>query len=107
MAVCQLEVCGRLPGSLSDQLWRNLKNTETPAMILIEGKFPLTWFLTTALLSMRETKVSSAYTWREDTAERVYTKIYIALKSMQSLWQHANVIVRPNISNLLANLGTW
>ena len=39
---------GRLPGPLSDQLWRNLKNAATPAMVLIGGEFPLTWFLTTA-----------------------------------------------------------
>ena len=32
----------RLPGPLSDQLWGNLKNAETPAMVLIEGEFPLT-----------------------------------------------------------------
>ena len=64
---------GRLPGPLSDQLWRNLKNAETPAMVLIEGEFPLTWFLTTALLSKRETKVGSVYTWTDDTAEGVYT----------------------------------
>ena len=24
---------GRLPGPLRDQLWRNLKNAETPAMV--------------------------------------------------------------------------
>ena len=63
---------GRLPGPLSDQLWRNLKNAQTPAMVLIEGEFPLTWFLTTALLFKKETKVSSVYTWTEDTAEGVY-----------------------------------
>ena len=62
---------GRLPGSLSDQLWRNLKNAETAAMVLIEGEFPLTWFFTTALLSKRETKVSSVYTWTDDIAEGV------------------------------------
>ena len=33
---------GRLPGPLSDQLWRNLKKAETSAMVLIEGEFPLT-----------------------------------------------------------------
>ena len=69
MAACQLEV---LPGPLSDQLWRNLKNAETPAMVLIEGEFPLTWFLTSALLSKREMKVSSVYTWTDDTADVVY-----------------------------------
>ena len=63
---------GRLPGPLSDQLWRNLKNAITAAMVLIEGEFPLTWFFTTALLSKRETKVSSVYTWTDDTAEGVY-----------------------------------
>ena len=47
------------------------KNAETPAMVLIEGEFPLTWFLTTALLSKRETKVSSVYTLTDDTAEGV------------------------------------
>ena len=52
---------GRLPGPLSDQVWRNLKNAETPAM---EGEFPITRFLTTALLSKREMKVSSVYTWQ-------------------------------------------
>ena len=41
-------------------------------MVLIEGEFPLTWFFTTALLSKRETKVSSVYTWTDDTAEGVY-----------------------------------
>ena len=60
---------GRLPDPLSDQLWRNLKNSETPALVLVEGEFPLTWFSTTALLSKRETKVSSVYTWTDDTAE--------------------------------------
>ena len=44
---------------------------ETAAMVLIEGEFPLTWFFTTALLSKRETKVSSVYTWTDDTAEGV------------------------------------
>ena len=42
-------------------------------MVLIEGEFPLTWFFTTALLSKRETKVSSVYTWTDDTAEGVYS----------------------------------
>ena len=63
---------GRLPGPLSDQLWRSLKNAETPPMVLIGGEFPLTWFLTTALLSKQETKVSSVYTRTDDTAEGVY-----------------------------------
>ena len=46
----------------------NPKNAETPAMVLIE--FPLTCFLITALSSkQRETKVSSFYTWTDDTAE--------------------------------------
>ena len=62
---------GRLPGPLSDELWCNLKNAETPAMVLIEGEFPLTCFLTTASLFKRETKVSSVYTWTDDTAEGV------------------------------------
>ena len=48
---------GWLPGPLSDQLWCKLKNAETPAMVLTEGEFPLTWFLTTALLSKRETRL--------------------------------------------------
>ena len=48
-------------------------------MVLIEGEFPLTWFFTTALLSKRETKVSSVYTWTDDTAEGVYTSLGILL----------------------------
>ena len=66
---------GRLPGSLSDQLWRNLINAETPSMVLIEGEFPLNCFLTTALLSKRETRVSSVYTWTDDTAEGVMNAV--------------------------------
>ena len=62
---------GRLPGPLSNQLGRNLKRAETPTMVLIEGELPLTWFLITALLFKRETKVSSVYTWTDDTAEGV------------------------------------
>ena len=41
-------------------------------MGLVEGECPLTWFLTTALLSKPEMKVSSVYTWRGDTAEGVW-----------------------------------
>ena len=63
---------GRLPGPLSDQLWSYLKNAETLAMVLIEGEFPLTWFLTTAFLFKREREVSSVYTWTDDTDEGVY-----------------------------------
>ena len=52
-----------------------MENAETAAMVLIEGEFPLTWFFTTALLSKRETKVSSVYTWTDDTAEGVYRHV--------------------------------
>ena len=38
------------------------------SMGLLEGEFLLSWFLTTALLSKPETKVSSVYTWTGDTA---------------------------------------
>ena len=44
-------------------------------MLLIEGEFQLNWFLTTVLLSKRDTKVSSVYTWTNDTAEGVYVKM--------------------------------
>ena len=46
---------GSLPGPLSDQLWWHLKNSETSPIGLVEGEFPLTWFLTSALLSKPET----------------------------------------------------
>ena len=62
---------GRLPGPRSGQLWRHLKISETPPMVLAGGEFPLTWFFTTALLSKSETKVSSVHTWTCDTAEGV------------------------------------
>ena len=41
------------------------------SMGLVEGEFPLTWYLTTASLSKPETEVSSVYTWTGDTAEGV------------------------------------
>ena len=31
---------GRLPGPLRDQLWRNLKNAETPAMVFYRRGIP-------------------------------------------------------------------
>ena len=38
-----------------------LKNSETPHMGLGKGEFPLIWFLTTALLSKSEKKVSTVF----------------------------------------------
>ena len=66
----------RLPVPLSDQLVRNLTNSETLPMGLVEGKFALTWFLTNVLVSKLETKVSSVHTWPGDTAEGVYMCIF-------------------------------
>ena len=51
----------------------------------VEGEFPLAWFLTAALLSKPEMKVSSVYTWRGASAEGVWiflgqnmtTQVYI------------------------------
>ena len=61
---------------------------------LVEGKFPLTWFLTTALLSKPEMKVSSVYTWRGDNTEGVLiflgqymtTQVYILQIMLPSIF---------------------
>ena len=60
MAACQLE------------LLAGCQVHSAKSMGLVEGEFPLTWFLTTALLSKPEMKVSSVYTWKGDTAEGVW-----------------------------------
>ena len=59
---------GRLPGPFSDQL----KNYETPAMILVEVNLPLAWSQTRTVLFTRQMKVCSIYTGIDDTAEGVY-----------------------------------
>ena len=60
MAACQLE------------LLAGCQVHSATSMGLVEGEFPLTWFLTNALLSKPEMKVRGVYTWRGDTAEGVW-----------------------------------
>ena len=55
-------VVGRLPGPVGDHLWLNLKNFETLAMVLVGEEFPLSWFLTTTLLSTPQMQLSSINT---------------------------------------------
>ena len=72
MAACQFEMLAGCRSTQRPALAASEKFKPPPPMSLVEGEFPLTWFLTTALLSKPETKVNSFYTRTGDTAEGVY-----------------------------------